>query len=58
MHAAARLNDALAHTRALDGLVKGALAGALAGAAVVLGAALIVGTGGMHTRRLEFSIRL
>jgi uncharacterized Zn-binding protein involved in type VI secretion len=47
MQAAARLNDALSHTGALDGLVNGALAGAVAGAAVIVAAAVIVGTGGL-----------
>jgi uncharacterized Zn-binding protein involved in type VI secretion len=47
MQAAARLDDPIAHTSAAEGLVTGMLAGALAGAALVLGAALIVGTGGL-----------
>jgi uncharacterized Zn-binding protein involved in type VI secretion len=47
VQAAARLNDPIAHTSAMEGLAKGALAGALVGAGLVLGAALIVGTGGL-----------
>jgi uncharacterized Zn-binding protein involved in type VI secretion len=57
MQAAARLNDPIAHTSAMEGLVKGALAGALVGAGLVLGAALIVGTGGL-TAPLVFGLML
>jgi uncharacterized Zn-binding protein involved in type VI secretion len=43
MQAAARLNDPIAHTSALSGLI----AGAIVGAGLALGAALLIGTAGL-----------
>lgn len=43
MQAAARLNDPIAHTSALEGLI----AGAVIGAGLAAGAAVIIGTGGL-----------
>jgi uncharacterized Zn-binding protein involved in type VI secretion len=43
VQAAARLNDPIAHTSAMSGLI----AGAIVGAGLALGAALLVGTGGL-----------
>jgi uncharacterized Zn-binding protein involved in type VI secretion len=47
LQAAARLDDPIAHTSALEGLIGGAIAGAVIGAGLVVGAALIIGTGGL-----------
>jgi uncharacterized Zn-binding protein involved in type VI secretion len=47
LQAAARLDDPIAHTSALEGLIGGAIAGAVIGAGLVIGAALIIGTGGL-----------
>jgi hypothetical protein len=51
MQAAARLDDLIAHTSAMEGLMAGAKAGLLiglvVGAGLALGAALVIGTGGL-----------